>query len=99
MFVIYGRDVEAHAELAKFLHALNLEEIRFEEVANTLGAFPFVADIVLRGIKDADAVIALFTPDEHAALYDPASGTPLELNTGGSRYWPEASSRGGSNPT
>jgi hypothetical protein len=86
VFVIYGRDVEAYAELAKFLHALNLEEIRFEEVAGTLGPSPFVADIVLRGIKDAHAVIALFTPDEHAALYDPASGSPLEPNSGGSRW-------------
>jgi hypothetical protein len=86
VFVIYGRDVEAHAELAKFLHALNLEEIVFDEVANTLGPSPFVADIVLRGIKEADAVIALFTPDEQAALYDPTTGRPLETNAGGSRW-------------
>ena len=86
VFVIYGRDEEAHAELSKFLHALNLEEIRFEEVANTLGPSPFVADIVLRGIKDADAVIALFTPDEHAALYDPTDGCLLETNAGGTRW-------------
>jgi len=86
VFVIHGRDAEAHSELAKFLVALGLREMPFEEVADSLGPSPFVGDIVIKGIESADAVIALFTPDEQASLYDPSSGESLARTDGGSRW-------------
>jgi CAP12/Pycsar effector protein, TIR domain len=69
VFIIYGRNVLAHKELLRFLSALGIDELPFEEVACELGPSPFVSDIVVQGIAKADAVIALFTPDECAVLY------------------------------
>jgi len=74
VFIIYGRDIEAHRELVKFITSLGLKELPFENVADELGPNPFIADIVRSGINKADAVIALFTPDEHASLYSPETG-------------------------
>jgi len=69
VFVIHGRDEGAHSELSLFIRSLGLEELTFDDVAHSLGANPFIADVVDAGVKNADLVIALFTPDEHAALY------------------------------
>jgi hypothetical protein len=72
--VLYGRDTEAHNELSKFLRALGLKEIQFQQVADEMGANPFIGEIVLNAMQRADLVIALFTPDEQAALFDPQTG-------------------------
>jgi hypothetical protein len=78
VFVVHGRDLGAVAELEKFLRAVGLASIPFEQVAAELRKEreqqPFVADIVVAGIARAEAVIALFTPDEQAVLYDPITG-------------------------
>lgn len=71
IFVIYGRDQAAHEELVRFISSLGLEELSFDSIGNSLGPNPFIADIVVEGVSRADAVIALFTPDEQAALYSP----------------------------
>lgn len=73
-FIIHGRDHEAVDELVKFFRAVGVDHLSFYQVAGSMGAAPFVADIVLKGIMSADVVIALFTPDEQAALYDPPTG-------------------------
>jgi hypothetical protein len=86
VFVIHGHDKRAHGELVKLLDALGLEELSFESVANEMGPSPFVRDIVIEGIKRADAVVALFTPDEQAALYDPETGDSRAAREGGSRW-------------
>jgi hypothetical protein len=85
VFIIYGRDTEAHDELVKFIRAVGLEEIPFESIANSLGASPFVADVVSEGMNQADALVALFTPDEQAALYDPLTGN-FQTGEGDSRW-------------
>lgn len=71
VFVIHGRDMAAVDELTRFLDRLGLEHTKFQEVDN-LRANAFIADIVVDGIKNANVVIGLFTPDEVAALYDGA---------------------------
>ncbi|MBK6543487.1 MAG: nucleotide-binding protein [Flavobacteriales bacterium] len=71
VFIIYGRDSQAHVELVKYVKCLGLANIPFERVAAELGTSAFVADIVLKGISQADVVLALFTPDEQAVLYGP----------------------------
>jgi len=71
VFVIHGRDLEVRDAVVRFLKALDLEVIDFEKVAATLGPSPFIAEVVFKAIRSADAIIALFTPDEHAALYEP----------------------------
>lgn len=69
VFIIRGRDDEAYKHLVQFIKALGLEELGFDDIACLLGPTPFIADIVIKSIEKADAVIALFTPDEHAARY------------------------------
>jgi len=73
IFIIYGRDIEAYRALTRFVKALGLDVLHFENAAESLGPAPFVTDVVFRAIETADAIIALFTPDEHAALYSPTS--------------------------
>src|SRR3954453_14230206 len=73
--ILYGRDLGALAELTTFLEALGLEVEPFERHASRLGAAPFVGDVVTRLITQADAVVALLTPDESAVLYDPSTGS------------------------
>ncbi len=70
VFVIHGRDLDAVGELESFLKRLGLRHVRFEDVADSLRSNAFIADIVVEGIRNADIVIGLFTPDEAAALYD-----------------------------
>jgi hypothetical protein len=86
VFVIHGRDIEARDELVKLLDALGLQHHSFERVAARLGAAPFVADIVIRGIRDAAVVIALFTPEEHATFYDPVTAEYRGTAAGEARW-------------
>jgi hypothetical protein len=75
IFIIHGRNLAARDELVKFIESLGLKHLSFESVANGMKTpAPFIADIVMSGISKADAVIALFTPDEIGAFYS--------LNTG-----------------
>jgi hypothetical protein len=72
-FIIYGRDLQARDSMAAFLEAVGLTVIPFAHRSLGLGTSPFIAEIVLAALKQADVLVALFTPDEQAALYDPKS--------------------------
>ena len=67
VFIIHGRNVEARAAVEHFLKALKLEPIDFDELAADMGT-EFVGNIVVEGVRRAQGVVALFTPDEFAAL-------------------------------
>ena len=73
-FIVHGRDHAALGELQKLVRALGLRLLTFESVANKLDPNPFIADVVIEGIKQADVALVLFTPDEVAALYTPETG-------------------------
>jgi hypothetical protein len=85
VFLIYGQDRKARDELTKFVRAVGLQELSFEEVANRLGTTPFVAEVVLAGLQQAQAIIALFTPDELTTLYE-ANGEISSHPQGSSRW-------------
>jgi predicted nucleotide-binding protein len=68
IFIIYGRNHKAVSELKKFLNALGLRDWTFDQVSFELGPNPVISDIVRRGVSGAQAVIALFTPDEYVSL-------------------------------
>jgi hypothetical protein len=51
-----------------FLKSLKLVPWDFDELSATLGGSPFIGEIVREGMKLAQAVVALFTPDEFAML-------------------------------
>ena len=86
VFIIHGRDLEARAELAKFLRSIGLEDMPFEDVASSLPPNPFVADVVREGIRRAAAVIAIFTPDEHSVFHDPATAASPTAAPGETRW-------------
>jgi predicted nucleotide-binding protein len=68
VFVIYGRNQNAYNQMVLFLRALKLDPKPFLEVAGELAGIPSVFDIVRHGMNQAAGVVALFTPDEWAAL-------------------------------
>lgn len=68
VFVVYGRNGKALAAMRLFLRALKLDPLDFDTVRNDLGGSPFVGDIIRSGMARAQAIVVLFTPDEHAAL-------------------------------
>jgi predicted nucleotide-binding protein len=69
VFVIHGRHDPAREELAVFLRAMDLQPVWFTDVRKQLGGSPNVIDIVARGMKIAQGVIALFVPEEFASLH------------------------------
>lgn len=69
VFVVYGRNADAHSAMRLFLRALELSPLDFDEVRNTLGGSPFVGEIVRAGMERAQAIIVMLTPDEFSALH------------------------------
>lgn len=68
VFLIFGRNNDARSAMEQFLRALRLDPIDFDQISGELGGTPFIGDIVRRGMEVAQGIIALFTPDEFAAL-------------------------------
>jgi predicted nucleotide-binding protein len=68
VFIIHGRNVAARVAVEHFLMALGLQPIDFDQLAADQGGTAFVGDIVRAGLEQAKGIVALFTPDEFAAL-------------------------------
>lgn len=68
VFIIHGRNNNARVAIEHFVKSLGLVPIDFDELAADLGGFAFVGDIVRAGLRQAQGIIALFTPDEFATL-------------------------------
>jgi predicted nucleotide-binding protein len=68
VFVIHGRNTRARDEMEHYLRSLGLDPLRFGDVRASLGGTPTVADVVERGMEQAQGVVALFTADEYAAV-------------------------------
>ncbi|MDQ3956133.1 MAG: nucleotide-binding protein [Actinomycetota bacterium] len=73
VFVVHGRDVELRKSMFAFLRALGLTPIEFNKAVNKAvkeggGGSPFVSNIVHQGLRDADAVVVLLSPDDVARL-------------------------------
>lgn len=89
VFVINGRDDKLRKSMFDFLKALKLEPVEFSRAVNRAvkagkGGSPYVGDIVKKGLKDADGVVALLSPDDVAQLkkqfrkaHDPAHESRL----------------------
>jgi len=69
VFVIYGRNTAAREQMKLFLRALGLTPIWVRDVRDHMGGTAHVIDVVARGMKEAQAVLALVTPDEFASLH------------------------------
>lgn len=68
VFVIHGRNARARDEMEHFLQSLGLHPLRFGNVRASLGGTPTIAEVVERGMDEAQGVIALFTADEYAGV-------------------------------
>lgn len=68
VFIIHGRNVEARKEMGVFVRSLGLAPINFSDVRSAMGGTPTVADIVERGMNEAQGIIALITADEYSAV-------------------------------
>jgi predicted nucleotide-binding protein len=69
VFVVHGRNIEARDELFRFLRALSLHPIGWNEaIAMTGEPSPYVGTILHTAFREAAAVVVLFTPDDEAKL-------------------------------
>ena len=72
VFVIHGRNERVRAGLFDLLRRIGLYPMEFHSIANRVKlGNPTMEAILQQAFKDADAVVALFTPDDEAVLRKP----------------------------
>jgi predicted nucleotide-binding protein len=65
VFLVHGRDHAARETLAELLKAFDLEVVSWPEAAaHAGGGTPDTGDVVAAGLRLADAVVVLLTPDD-----------------------------------
>jgi predicted nucleotide-binding protein len=65
VMVIYGHDTEANDALFGWLRAIGLQPREWSQLASTSGsASPYIGQVLDHAFQQAQAVVALFTPDE-----------------------------------
>lgn len=70
VFIVHGRDDQAHIAVSDFLVSLGLRPVPFLEIASATGsAAPYVGQVVSLAFKLTHAVIVLFTPDDTVQLH------------------------------
>ena len=71
VFLVHGRDRGAAQAMRDLLRAMRLEVIEWEHAVELTGEpSPYVGDVVFAGMKLADAVVVLLTPDDLVRLRD-----------------------------
>jgi hypothetical protein len=69
VFVIHGRNQRAKEAMFQFLEALGLHPMDFDEAAQNIGhGAPLIGDVLTEAFQPAQAVVALFTPDDTGRL-------------------------------
>ena len=68
VFIIYGRNQKAFEAARDFLRALGLTPSDFNKMVAEAGGSPYVGQVIVDNMRTSQAVVALFTPDEHASL-------------------------------
>jgi predicted nucleotide-binding protein len=65
VMVIYGHDADANTALFDWLRAIGLRPLEWTQLVRAAGSgSPYIGQILDRAFRDAQAVVALFTPDE-----------------------------------
>jgi predicted nucleotide-binding protein len=68
VMVIYGHDDEANRALFNWLRAIGLEPLEWGQLVKLSGeGSPYIGKVLEQAFQHAQAVVAFFTPDEHAA--------------------------------
>jgi len=65
VMVIYGHDDEANDALFDWLRRIGLQPLEWNQLVNASGdASPFIGQVLEQALKQVQAVVAFFTPDE-----------------------------------
>ena len=76
VFVIHGRDSQARLALWRFLQAIDLHPLDWEEVVSrTKGGVPYMGEVLAKAFEENQAAIALCTPDDGAMLHPDLRGS------------------------
>ena len=79
VMVIYGQDSDAARALFDWLRAVGLRPQEWGQLVQDTGdASPFIGQVLEKAFIEAQAVVALFTPDEHVRLRSELSGAVQE---------------------
>ncbi|HSZ28152.1 MAG TPA: TIR domain-containing protein, partial [Pseudonocardiaceae bacterium] len=77
VMVIYGHDLQAKDALFDWLRAIGLQPREWNQlITGTGAASPYIGQVLDHAFEQAQAVIALFTPDEHVLPAGAAPGDP-----------------------
>jgi predicted nucleotide-binding protein len=69
VFLVHGRDMRIARAMRDLLRSLGLRVVDWERAVSQTGqASPFTGDVVLAGMRMADAVLVLLTPDDMVQL-------------------------------
>lgn len=69
VFVVHGRNAKARTEIFKFLRALGLQPIEWNQaIAMTGEPSPYIGTILDTAFREAAAIVVLLTPDDEARL-------------------------------
>ena len=68
VFIIHGRNDKAFAAMRDFLRSLGLEASDFNQMVADRGGSPFVGKVINEAMREMQAMVAVFTPDEYASL-------------------------------
>ena len=66
VMVIYGHDKQANEALFAWLRAIGLQPREWSQLIRATGsASPFIGEVLEKALRDVQAVVAFFTPDEY----------------------------------
>ncbi len=75
VFVIHGRDEQARRALWRFLQAIDLHPLDWEEIVRRTGhPIPYMGEVLARAFEENQAAIVLCTPDDGALLHEDLRG-------------------------
>lgn len=85
VFVVFGRNRKIYVNMLRFLRALKLEPVEWDQMVDATGkGAPYIGEIVEQGFAMAGAAVVLLTPDDEGRLrerfhqeHDPPSETEL----------------------
>ncbi|MDG4765908.1 nucleotide-binding protein [Solwaraspora sp. WMMD406] len=78
VFVVHGRDGVVRDRMFDFLRSLDLRPLEWESLVAASGsAAPYLADVVGRAVRLAQAAVVLLTPDDEVSLH-PSLRTPAD---------------------
>ena len=86
VFLVYGRDKNASRGMKELLRSVQINPVEWEQAVNWTGkGTPSIFEVIQTAINRVQAVVVLFTPDEHVQLREEwvtASDPDYEKNRG-----------------